>query len=242
MPFCNKCGTRIEIDDIFCPECGARVGGADASYSPAPSVAEFSEDQSEPLTPASPIPSMTKEESIELAEKLKKEYNNLEKIQKEIDENQEIISKPVTPAKRHSAFKYFWPYLVSSVIVGNAGWITGLFVVAATRSGELYSTFAVGGVVLAIVLIIIGAVTSKSRRNELNANAQRAERDRHRRQQVLTEKNKELRTRYTSTKKRLEQYNGIVPREYRDARHMDRVRILLQTGKAENFAEAIKNL
>lgn len=242
MPFCNKCGTRIEIDDIFCPECGARVGSADASYSPAPSVPEVTEDSYESLTPASPIPSMTKEESIELAEKLKKEYNNLEKIQKEIDENQEIISKPVTPAKRHSAFKYFWPFLVTSAIVANAGWIGGFFIAAAAKSAEIYGFCAVGGVVLAIVLTIVGAVTSKNQRDALNYNAQRAERDRHRRQQVLTEKNKELRTRYTSTKKRLEQYNSIVPREYRDARHMDRVRILLQTGKAENFAEAIKNL
>ena len=36
MPFCRKCGTRMETDDSFCPSCGTAVLNSNASNDNAP--------------------------------------------------------------------------------------------------------------------------------------------------------------------------------------------------------------
>lgn len=246
MPFCNKCGLELTSEDIFCPGCGQKVTNIESIAtaevaSPLPPLTPLS-----PVNPSIPSPSqsspMTRDESIELAEKLKKEYNNLERIQKEIDDNNAIISKPVAAVKRHSAFKFFWPFLVGSVISVNAGWILGFILMLAAGSADTFTTFVVIGVILAIVLLIAGGVHAKNQRDGLNYNAELAAKDRYKRHNELTDKNKELKTRYTATKKRLEKYNDLVPREFRTSRHMDRVRLLIQSGKANDFSEAVNSL
>ncbi len=232
MPFCNKCGLELSSEDVFCPGCGTKVeiGFAEVpSASPSPTV-----------TPSAPY--MTKEESIELAEKLKKEYGNIERIQKEINDNNEIISKPVPPAARHSALKFFWPYVVGAAVAANAGWILGLFLLASTGKLGILSTLTVIGIITAIVLTIVGAVTSRNKRSEINYSAELAVKDRHKRQQELKDKNNELKNRLTTSRKRLEKYNDLVPREFRTSRHMDRVRMLIVSGKADDFSGAVNSL
>lgn len=236
MPFCNKCGLELSSEDVFCPGCGNKVESI---------VGIVNAGAASPIRPSAPstqTSSMTKDESMELAEKLKKEYNSLEKIQKEIDENNVIISRPASPVKRHSAFKFFWPYLVGSVIAVNAGWILGFILMIAFNAADTLTVFTIIGLILAIVLLIVGGTSSKNQRDSLNYNAELAAKGRYKRQKELTERNTELKTRYTATKKRLEQYNDLVPREFRTPRHMERVKILLQSGKANNFSEAINCL
>lgn len=55
---------------------------------------------------------MTKDESIALAEKLKKSYANMDALKDQIKNNEEQInSRSSTSIKGHSYFKFYWPWL-----------------------------------------------------------------------------------------------------------------------------------
>ena len=100
MAFCNKCGAGLTGEDLFCPNCGNKID-----------TAIFEEDKEPEL------PSMTKEESIALAEKLSAEYGALEKLIQEISEAEAIIKRPLPEAPRHSASKFFWRVIVTGLII-----------------------------------------------------------------------------------------------------------------------------
>ena len=221
MPFCRKCGLELNDDDVFCAQCGNKIAKTEDVAS---------------------IPSMTKEESIELAEKLKKEYGDLEKMQKEINENKTTLSRPIPPAKHHAAFKFFWPYLVASVVSINAFYILGYIVLLASRASGFYYTFIILGLVAAVILLIVGGKTSTSKRDTLNYHADNEIQFKRKKYREIQEKTGELQNLYSIKKTRLEKYNTLVPLKFRSSRHMDRVKAIILTGKADSFSEAIEYL
>jgi Skp family chaperone for outer membrane proteins len=225
MPFCRKCGLELKDDDVFCAKCGNKIEKITEETSESPVV-----------------PSMTKEESIELADKLKKEYGDLEKMQKEINENKTTLSKPIPPAKHHAAFKFFWPYLVASVITINALYILGYILTLASQAAGFLYTFSVIGLIAAVILLIVGGKTATSKRDSLNYQVENEMQYKRKRQKEIQEKTNSLQNLYSAKKTQLEKYNDLVPIHFRTARYMERVKAIIMTGKAENFTEAINYL
>ena len=225
MPFFRKCGLELQDDDVFCAKCGNKIE-------------KIIEDNSE----SAALPSMTKDESIELAEKLKKEYGDLEKMQKEINENKTIISKPIPPAKHHAAFKFFWPYLVASVVSINALYLLGYILTLASQAAGFLYTFSIIGLITAVVLLIVGGKTATSKRDSLNCQVENEMQYKRKKHKELQEKTTSLQNRYSVKKTQLEKYNDLVPLQFRTSRYMERVKALIMTGKAENFIEAIAYL
>ena len=224
MPFCSICRFRLEDDNLFCPNCGNKVR-------------EDNEQETILETP-----SMTKEESIALAGRLREEYHNLERIKKEIDDNIVITSRPVPSPKYHAAFKFFWPYLIASVVSANALIILGYFIYLATGSEAINLLFTLAGIIALVVILIVGGKTATSKRDMLNNQMLNNLQMMRKKHTDLTEKNKALQSVYSAKKRALEEYNGMVPSRFRTSRHMDRVKALLQTNKAENFSEAVARL
>lgn len=224
MPFCSICRFRLEEDNLFCPNCGNKV-----------------REDNEPETVLE-TPSMTKEESIALAGKLREEYHNLERIKKEIDDNKVITSKPVPSPKYHAAFKFFWPYLIASVVSANVIIILGYFIYLATGSEAINLLFSLAGIIALVVILIVGGKTATSKRDMLNNQMLKNLQMMRRKHADLTEKNRTLQSLYSAKKRVLDEYNGMVPSRFRTSRHMDRVKALLQTNKAENFSEAVAQL
>ena len=59
---------------------------------------------------------MTKEESIALAEKLQKDYANLDAMKDQIEKNEsQIKSRSSTTVRGRSYFAFFWPWLIVAV-------------------------------------------------------------------------------------------------------------------------------
>ncbi len=59
---------------------------------------------------------MTKEESIALAEKLQKDYANLDALKDQIEKNEsQIKSRSSYTVRGHSYFRFFWPWLIVAV-------------------------------------------------------------------------------------------------------------------------------
>ena len=73
MPFCDKCGISLTSDDLFCPKCGNKINIKPVAEEPAAAVS---------------VPRISKEESIDLANKLIPSYDALEQLKAEIQEKE----------------------------------------------------------------------------------------------------------------------------------------------------------
>ena len=227
MPFCSKCGNELNVEDIFCSKCGFK--------------SDFNEDADVAAAQDTSVdrPAMTKEESIALAEKLSKDYKTLERLNKDISDNETILSRPADYQFRpHSAFKFFWPYLIYAAIAFWILYFLFVFIASGTSSAGV---LIVGMLCLCspVILLIVGGVKAFRSREEANA----AESEEIRRRKVdnenLKKRTDELRLKRTVITKRLSDYNQIVPPALRTSTRMEKSRVLIQTGKAEDFYDAI---
>ncbi len=227
MPFCSKCGNELNVEDIFCSKCGFK--------------SDFNEDADAAAAQDTSVdrPAMTKEESIALAEKLSKDYKTLERLNKDISDNETILSRPADYQFRpHSAFKFFWPYLIYAAIAFWILYFLFVFIASGTSSAGV---LIVGMLCLCspVILLIVGGVKAFRSREEANA----AESEEIRRRKVdnenLKKRTDDLRLKRTVITKRLSDYNQIVPPALRTSTRMEKSRILIQTGKAEDFYDAI---
>ena len=235
MAYCRKCGTLLKDEDVFCFMCGQAIDRGETS----PVVDSFDEDG----TPILAVPSMTKEESINLAEKLKAEYAAVEKLQRDISDNETVLKRPVNPSgRRHSAFKFFWPFLIFAYIALNVIYLVGVLISSANNDegGMIFSLFL--GLAAAAGLLIFGGVRAGRKRDRLNQQLADEEYQMRKRQNDLVTRNNELKTKLKNKKHELSQYQNMIPGKFRTKHYMERVLMLLQTGRAESFADAINML
>ena len=181
---------------------------------------------------------MTLEESIALAEKLQKGYAKLESIERDIASKRDEIRRPLTQYRRHSFFKFFWP----SFIIADIS-----FVVAILLSPVFIEEFPkFFGLVLVVVFLIpvavfvIGVIVAKKKVKEANKSIEYAQEDELNKKDELRDKVKELEHEYNSLSVSVGSYSDIVPEAYRKSSTMARVKLLLQSGKAADFAEALE--
>ena len=223
MAFCNKCGTELAADDLFCPKCGNKT------------VIE------EAVTSAPELPSMTKEESIALAEKLSAEYGALEKLKHEIDEAELMIKRPVPAAPRHAAFKFFWPFIIIGIVVYIIVYLIVGFAFAAGGSGSSGVAVAPGAAFVALgATLAIGGNFARSKRDKLNYLEEKRIGTLRGKMDELKKMTSELKTKYSVKKRSLAKYDAFIPEHQRTRSRMENIRILLDSGKADNFYEALK--
>jgi len=182
---------------------------------------------------------MTKEESIELAEKLRKKYKEYESLRKEIDENKHELSRPVNLEHRpHAAFKFFWPFLI--VAAGSVMFFYFLALIAGVL--PLMILFVILEIVSPVVILIIAGKRARRLRDELNSREINQIRTRKKRIKDLTDRNGELEPKCAEIKKELDEYKELIPIPSRTSAKMEKVLTLLKTGKAEDFSSALEML
>lgn len=204
-------------------------GQAAASMGAGVSAANFA-------APAGPaVPQMTKEEAIALVAKLSQEYRGLERLQKQISDNEAVISKPVTiEYARHSAFRYFWPFFIYAFI---AMWVMIILtVIFSGNGGDI--VFAVLVYVVPIGLLIFGGIKARQRRDEENEAAAEMANQRVRRVDELKKQNSELRSKLSAYQMRVGNMDDCIPPALRNSARMDRIKVLLESGKAKDLEEA----
>ena len=214
MAICVNCGTELTGEDVFCPKCGAKNVIATDAVSEATAVAA--------------APEMTKEESIAFAEKAVTLYKNYERLKKEIDDNRSQLSKPGPDGvvKRYSAFRFFWPYLIYAAVALNVFYF---FAQLSSRSYGMAMFMLLAALVVPVVLLIVGGVSARRKRDASNELAVRAVNDRRRH---LDELKKETSMLETGILNQL-----VIPQPY----HLILI-ILLKSNKAETIYQAIEML
>lgn len=223
MAYCSKCGAELSSGDVFCRQCGFRneIAGDGASEAQDAVVA----------------PVMTKEESIAFAEKLGEQYKSYERIMKEIEDNKAQLSMPEPGmVKQHSAFKFFWPYLIYAVVSLNVCYLIANFL---SRSTGLALFFLLLALVLPVVFLIVGGTSSRRRRDELNQLAVSAANNRRKHLDELKGETAALERKAAKKASELKEYQSIIPLAYRNSASMAKAVLLLRSNKAETFTDAV---
>jgi transcriptional regulator with XRE-family HTH domain len=210
--------------------------GGQAAAATAGAAATAAASTAIPATPAGPaVPQMTKEEAIALVAKLSQEYRGLERLQKQISDNDAVINKPVTiEYARHSAFRYFWPFFIYAFL---AMW--GMILLTAIfGSGDSAIVWAILVYAVPIGLLIGGGVYARKRRDEENDAASEMARDRMSRVDELKKQNSELRSKLSAYQMRVGNMDDCIPPALKNSARMDRIKVLLESGKAKDLEEA----
>ena len=195
---------------------------------------------------------MTRAESIELAEKLEKDYAQLEKIQKEIDENNQAIHRPYSATKTEWG-DFYHGYLLLGVLLCIFVlplvnfFVAGFFDtiihsntddVMRSITNAIYGSFFLT-LVDFFLIQFIGYLRSKRKSEQYNQNVDEEIKNREIRVHTLTQRNVDLNKEMADLLNKLYDPGKSVPVQFRTSSHMHQVKKLLTVGKAEDFSSAI---
>lgn len=210
--FCNKCGNELDFDAVFCNMCGAPV--------------ERNDETSD----------LSVEESIALADKLKTRYSQVEKLEREVEDNNKRINGPLNlEYRRYSFFRFYWKFLVFAVI---AFYLMLIIALIADGAGFLVAMVYI----VPIGILIAGIFLAIKRRNLENDAIERGNDTVVEQRRTLEKKNEELKRTLNTRKMELNQFNDIVPAQFRKSASMAQVKSLLITKKASSLNEAFRIL
>lgn len=226
MSYCRKCGFKLTGGDLFCPQCGHEnkdSGNPDEDYAGA-------------------VAPQTVEDSIRLAETLGTKYEALKEIKDELDDCEAQLKRNSHSmrAPRHSAFKFFWPFLIIAGVVIFV--ITLIFTFIGIASGEEGMVY-VGellGLIGAGITLIAGGSRARNKRDALNSTIADEEYRQKKLVHDLEKRVEELKNKRAALTKAASEYNYLVPISMRSKSRMDMVRDLLESGRAQTFSQAIE--
>lgn len=216
--FCNKCGNELDFNAAFCNQCGAPVE---------------KDDQ----------PEMSVEESIAFADKLKTRYSQVEKLEREVTDNEKRIASPLNlNFRQYSFFRFYWKFLVFAAIAFFVLDFITIIVAAsgASDGGAIFMLILTFGVPIGI--LIVGIFVAAKRRDEENYAISLGNEDVKQQRKKLEEKTAELKNTLNARKRDLKQFDDMVPAQYRKSSSMAQVKALLVSGKASSFRDAFRLL
>ena len=185
---------------------------------------------------------MTKEESIAFAEKLQKNYANLDATKEQIAKNEsEIKSRSTHKVQGHSYFRYFWPWLIIAAVLY-------LFILFIHNFGFRYSsddvqyTLITMRTLIPFVALVAGAIVAGVKKANDYHQVQLAEQSAYDTIAKLELANKDNEKKIERIEEELAEYKSIVPPKARSKTAMFKVVSMLKTGKAEDFEDAVSKL
>lgn len=229
MPFCTKCGSKMQDDDLFCMKCGAKVNpdGAmtDEAPKPAAQVQEAAPSQD---------PGINKKDLLLLLDRYLNITKELDEIDAYLDKNGSITASQTPPAK-HSTIKFFWPWLILTPIMSGLIF-TACFIyfIKNMEPVMLYMGCILAGVCF-FVMLLVGSISSRNRCVALNAEidkkfglanqkAKEVEDKKNRRQMLINERTP---------------MDPMIPKPYRTQSKLSKIISLLKMDQAQTLEEAI---
>ncbi len=218
--FCNKCGASLLDDARFCIKCGAPV----------------------PVQETRPV--MSLEESRKLAEDLKEKFAEYESAEHDISEAETRIKELGQSKGGHvSWFRHFWPtLLVAPALLFVSRWLVRWLFDLEIISEYGLEIWAWIPYILSLAAIILGIVFACRNTKKANANIEAERLSFESRRKKLCEELENMTGKKESLGKELAGYNNIIPEKYRNSASMNKVIYLLDSGKAGDFAEAVRKL
>ena len=187
-----------------------------------------------------PFSEMTREEAVALARKLSGEYAEMEKIQKEMEENEAIFSKPIPEPAKHAAFKYFLPFLIAAPIAFAVLGSIGYFALNLGGSRTMNMVFSFLAVLIFAGLLIFGGRFAKNKRDEMNNLEIAKHRTQVGKMDDLKRKTNALKSQYRTLQNSVKDYEDVIPVTHRTSEQMEKVASILEEGYAKDLESALK--
>ena len=193
---------------------------------------------------------MDRDESIELARFLNKEYLEAENINARITDHEQRLARPFDmTTEQRSIFYYFKPFLKASVIttlimlVPTYFWASIAEFLAQERGDHTHYAFRVAFLfpagVFALICVIGILVANRKLKLFVQSEEKRITADLKLRENLRSELSV-LQQQLSDQLTRLGEFDSLVPPPFRTQRHMKQVENLLFTNKADSFEAAIK--
>ena len=185
---------------------------------------------------------MTKEESIALAEKLQKDYANLDALKDQIEKNEsQIKSRSSTTVRGRSYFTFFWPWLI---VAAGLYILIGFFHNVGFRysADSVQYTLMTVRLLAPIAALILGAILAGVKKSNDSDQVGQARFSAEQEIAKLRAANDDNKNKIIRIEKELEEYKNLVPANARTRTAMFKVVSMLKTGKAEDFEDAISKL
>lgn len=252
MPFCRKCGAQMDEDDAFCSCCGASV--ASTIPQPAPVV------QAAPVAQAAPYAqaparrptaaevtyareqkknNMSKGELLQVLQRYRDVLRDIEKLETETSSASDSTSSN-TPVRYHTFIKFYWPFLVISVVAFWVIYFIGARVALFTLSIKALYIGLILAFIASLSSILGGISVAKGRQSTANyyayESAHKRDSNRRSRTDVNIEKTK-IESRIRSIEKELP---DEITSKYRTYDNMCTLVRLLKFDKAKDLKEALR--
>lgn len=195
---------------------------------------------------------MNREESIELARDLNREYESAEQLSEKIREYERKLVKPAdTYKEKRSLFYYYKSYIKASVItilllLLPAHIVSGIAeFLAQSYHNHSHIAFMMPFLFLAIAIVLInaaGVLISKRKLKDFYLSEDERIREELELRDTWKHELSDLMAQFEDLSGKLDKYNDLVPDEFQTQRHMKRVEDLLLTNKADSFEAAISLL
>ena len=187
-----------------------------------------------------PISEMTREEAVALARRLSGKYAEMEKLKKEMEENEAIFSKPVPEPAKHAAFKYFLPFLIAAPIAFAFLGSISYFALQFGHSRTMNAVFSFLAILVFAGLLVFGGRFAKSKRDEMNNLEVARQRTLIGKMDDLKRKTSELKSQYRTLQNSVKKYEDVIPSTHRTSEQMEKVASILEAGNAGDFESALK--
>ena len=221
MKYCINCHAELRDVDDFCRQCGTKVIASET---------------------------YTSDESIEIAKTLEKNYREWEAIKDEINNCERDLPRYKLPANRprYSAFRFFWPFLIYSQIAAVVVGLIVLFIALGSSSSSmdyydvLKSLMYFFAFIAEAVVLIIGGVHARNKRDALNSQQIESERSVLQKQHNIESRIIELKSKKSRLEMDLKKYDGLIPPKMRNQFSMKKVRGYLESNEAHDLNEALQ--
>lgn len=233
MEFCKKCGTILAFSGMACPRCG-NFKGSDADNAATGKIS-----------------------LIRNLEKFRDLLGETEQLRAMIKPQSEFPMSNEQSYKKRLFMRYFWPFLVGGIAAGTVVYfiatLIAIFSAASTANsaytytdvsyleqrvvGDVYAGYF-AGVIIAVIIIIVGTMIAKRKRNEFNHNADIMN-------QIATEKyqqgvkNQKMIDIYQENLHNMRIYENLVPEEFQSYDKINEIIVLLKEDKANTIDEAV---
>lgn len=224
MPFCTKCGNKMNEEDLFCMKCGAKVfKDGETQESSSPVIQDPAPSQNAGID---------KKEMLMLLDRYLNITKELDEIDMFLDKNKMAV---VQPPRKHSMIKFYWPWFIVAPITTMAFFILSTLIIRRGNVPIPMLMILVLSIVMFFVLLIVGSVSSRHKRDALNAQvdkqyafevarAKEIEEKKERKQVLLAER---------------QPMDPMIPQPYRTQTKLSKMLSLLKTNQVQTLDEAI---
>ena len=194
------------------------------------------------------VGTMTKEESIGLAEKLSGIYSELEQKKRDIRDLKDTIAKIPDHKndRKPKMFSYYWKYLIIAPVAEVVVFFICLFLwvilMHSNIGGIAFVVFAFLCIITMPAVLFYGGVKASNAVGEANSLLATAAQADLKKKKACTAELEIKETELAECMQKSSEYDVLVPMNMRQKAWMEKVKKTIEAGQAENFTEAIELL